>query len=76
MLESSAITPKLPLAILTLHSMLCKSPNRVAFCWLDLIDTEIGDGDINPGSWRNDNPQGSIFSIRAPLSGHNYLIKG
>ena len=37
--------------------MLCKSPNTIVFCWLDLIDTNIRDGDIIPGSRQNDNPE-------------------
>ena len=56
LLESCIVT-KLIFATLALHNILCKSPDRAVHCPTDLVDTETGDEDKIPGSWRNDNPQ-------------------
>ena len=62
---------KLVLAALTLHNFLRQSSSRSIYCPVGLQDSHSFDGDIVPGSWRQDATTQSMLPLEVPPRGHN-----
>ena len=55
------------LAALVLHNFLRKSSSKSVYCPIGLIDSEDGNGNIVPGTWR----EKQMIPLQVPSTGHN-----